>query len=233
MASYCTYLLIGHTLLAKSIRVGTAKLYLKAIVQLFPKHDWDPTLDITTGVQAQRITDVFHEAQRWESMPNRQEPLTIELMHHIINTSVPYNDDGPESVMADWFVLGLLAGFRCSEWCQPHSNLTMPLNLPINLNVDGSPRAFIADDFTLLNKRKRTITFTMETTWSDVSYVNIRWRFQKNGDNGQIITWKKCKEHPNFCPVLAVLNILIRAGRLNIDPGEPLAVTITGPKGHT
>ena len=56
---------------------------------------------------------------------------------------------------------------------------------------------------------------------------------KKNGDNGQIITWKKCKEHPNFCPVLAVLNILIRAGRLNIDPGEPIAVTITGPKGQT
>ena len=232
MASYCTFLFLGHTLMCKSIKVDTAKAYLKAAVKLFPKHDWDPTLDVSTGIQSQRITDVFHEARRWESMPNRQEPLTVSMVSHLSDIAVPTHEDSPEKAMADWAALGLLAGFRSSEWCQPHSNLTMPLSADITLNCDGTTKAFIAEDFTLLDKRKRPIAFTNKTTWSQVEYVNIRWRFQKNGDNGQIITWKKTKTYPKFCPVRAVLSILMRANRLNIKPGEPIAVVVTGPKGR-
>ena len=46
MISYALYLLTGHTLLSKSIRVATVKLYLKAVVDYFGEHrHFNPTLD--------------------------------------------------------------------------------------------------------------------------------------------------------------------------------------------
>ena len=30
-----------------------------------------------------------------------------------------------------------------------------------------------------------------------VIYVNIKWRFQKNNDNGQVITYAKASDHNN------------------------------------
>ena len=75
MAVYCTHLLCGHILLAKSIKVTTVKRYLSAVVKLFPQHDWDPTLDITTGVQAKCIKAVLNEAKRWGKCQTGKNPV--------------------------------------------------------------------------------------------------------------------------------------------------------------
>ena len=143
MAVYCTHLLCGHTLLSKSIKVGTVKRYLYAAIKLFPQHDWDPTLDSTAGVWATCITDVLREGKRWESMPNRQEPVTIAMMTYIIDQSTLTDADGPECVLSNWCVLALAAGLRLSEWFQSSSNDYMLLYKSITLNIDSSTRAFL------------------------------------------------------------------------------------------
>ena len=141
------------------------------------------------------------------------------------------DDDGPECVIADWGVLGLAAGLRLSEWCQQNSNTNHTLSKPVTLNVDGTARAFIADDFVFLNKRKQKVLFTSHVKLHHVHYVAICWRFQKNLDNGQVITFKK-STNANFCPVNAVLCIMLHADRFDIKPDQPLAVVMLGPKGN-
>ena len=80
MASYATYLLSGQTLLCCSIKVGTAKAYLKAVSDLFTTRDYfDPCID-KFGTRSSYLQAVYSEAKRWESMPNRQEGITIEMV---------------------------------------------------------------------------------------------------------------------------------------------------------
>jgi len=68
-----------------------------------------------------------------------------------------------------------------------------------------SSTAFLADDFQIVN-----------------SYVSIKWRFQKNNDNGQIVSFAK-SDIDNRCPVAAASRILCRARRLSIASATPLA----------
>ena len=56
-----------------------------------------------------------------------------------------------------------------------------------------------------------------------VQYVIIRWRKQKNGDNGQTIIYARDDALPDFCPVQAALRITLRAQRLHIPPKKQSA----------
>ena len=67
----------------------------------------------------------------------------------------------------------------------------------------------------------------------NVCAAKLRWKFQKNGDNGKKLTYFKNLEKPDQCPVRAILNIAFRALRLNIDPKGPLTVNATGAKHKT
>ncbi|EJK45843.1 hypothetical protein THAOC_35522, partial [Thalassiosira oceanica] len=62
--------------------------------------------------------------------------------------------------------------------------------------------------------------------------VRIKYRFQKNGDNGEETDFARDTSNPRFCPVLAAWCIHARAVRLKVPKGSPIAVY--GHKGsHT
>ena len=67
---------------------------------------------------------------------------------------------------------------------------------------------------------QRTDTMTINTVYS----VRLRWRKQINKDNGQIISFNCDLKHPDFCPVRAAFRIYLRAGRLQANADEPIAV---------
>ena len=230
MACYATFLLMGNTLLCNSIAVDTVKKYMLAVKDYFiDNNQWDPCIT-KQGKIAPILTSVYREGKRWESMPNRQEPLTVEMTQYLILNAKSAHQDSPAAAMADWSTMGLQAGPRSSEWCQSHSKIFLPIISPIQTNVDGSATAFIAGDFVLKNKHKRPVLFTPSLDQSTVVFVSTRWRYQKNGDNGQIITYAKKLDTPELCYVSAVIRILARAQRLNIKPDCPIAVAMAGKK---
>ena len=63
-----------------------------------------------------------------------------------------------------------------------------------------------------------------------MAFVSTKWRFQKNGDNGQTITYARNLDDRYLCFVSAVISILARAERLGIKPDCPIAVSMTGKK---
>ena len=84
MVSYAVYLLTGNTLLAKSIKVATAKLYVKAVVDYFTaRKQFNPTLT-DKGEKIQALDKVWIEGICWEKMPNRAEPLTPEMVQYLV-----------------------------------------------------------------------------------------------------------------------------------------------------
>ena len=104
-----------HTLLCMSIKVGTAKLYLKTSTKLFLKNNqYDPTI-VRTGSIAPVLQSVYHASQRWEAMLNRQESATMDMANYLISQARKSSRDSFATAMADWIILGQQSNFRRSE----------------------------------------------------------------------------------------------------------------------
>ena len=89
MACYAAYLILGETLLCRSIKSGTISRYLSAAADLsVPAKMMNPCLDIM-GKQSRYIKDIIKEQKRWEKMPNRQTTIvgyrrTDILQHNLL-----------------------------------------------------------------------------------------------------------------------------------------------------
>ena len=104
----------------------------------------NPTIDIM-GKQAQLIKDLLHESKRWESMSNRREPVTKDMVGYLIDKGTQRYQDNRIAVTADWLILGLQAGFIKGEWAQDRTLLNK--NGAYQRNVDGSSSTFVKSDF--------------------------------------------------------------------------------------
>ena len=143
IVAYALYLLSGHTLLAKSIRTDTAKAYIKAVSDYFKRNQqFNPALD-KTGAIPPDLDKVYKEAKRWESMPNRSEALTPEMVEYLYDTGKASHQDSALAAYADWAVLSLQAGFRISEDAQSHHAQHMGIFIQCAKNIDSSSKAFI------------------------------------------------------------------------------------------
>ena len=222
IVSYALFLLSGNTLLAKSIKVGTAKTYIKAVSDYFLKnHQFNPAVD-ESGAIPHELDKVYKEAKRWESMPNRSEPLTPEMVEYLYDYGKANHQDSALAAYADWAVLSLQAGFRISEYAQSHSAQSMSNYHPCAKNIDGSSKAFIHSDFRFTGPNKSLVPNNRRY---QASFVHIKWRFQKNGCNGEIIPFARNNLKPKFCPVRAAFRLVKRAERLKQAKHLPLAVS--------
>ena len=224
MISYAMYLLTGQTLLAKSIKVATVKLYVKAVVDYFTTKDqFNPTLT-TKGEHLVKLEDLYKEGICWEKMPNRSEPLTPEMVQYLVEYGSKFHPNSAPSAYADWAVLSLQTGFRISEYAQTHSAQHKSLSSKVALNIDGTSWAFIASDFKFLGPQRRPVPNNNRHL---AEFVYITWRFQKNGVNGEEIPFARNSIKPLFCPVRAAFRIIQRADQLNQQAHLPIAISLS------
>jgi hypothetical protein len=139
----------------------------------------DPTIDLATGNRDSRISDILNEVKLWEKMPDRREPLTVDMISYqklLTHESKPHSED---AAMYDWEVFGIYAGNRLTEWAQ--RNGTDIIN-----NIDGLPKAFLISDLEFFgaNRRQMTRTDALRRPYL-VHTANVTWRFQKNRENGE------------------------------------------------
>ena len=157
IVSFAIYLLSGHTLLARSIKVGTAKQYIKAVSDYFSMNNqFNPAVD-ESGNLPHELNKVFREAKRWESMPNRSEALTPEMVEFLYDQGNTSHQNSALAALADWSVLSLQAGFRISEYAQSHTAQHMNVSSPCAKNIDGSAKAYIHSDFRFTGKNKQPL----------------------------------------------------------------------------
>ena len=84
------------------------------------------------------------------TVPNRREPSTKIMINRWITEIKNSSPDSLVSAIADWMILGTYAGFRKSEWIQDHYEFHKKKKF--NKNVDGSSKAFIANDFEFFSR---------------------------------------------------------------------------------
>jgi hypothetical protein len=84
-------------------------------------------------------------------------------------------------------------------------------------------------DFTILGKGGTRLTDEINHPEHQLGGVRITVRFQKNRDNGQLITQAANHDSPDFCIVRAVQRMKHRALRLGIESDQPCCVYRRSP----
>lgn len=223
---------MGHTLLCKTIKSDTIKGYLKAAAnyitaarKLLPNNDtsrplWlDPRLDMALGTTAEDISNVTNEVKRWEMMPNRREPLTVDMIQH---AALDRNDSTPHDIknaMYDWCTIGIYIGPRLTEWAQADDGR-------ITMNNFGDPAAFMWNDIEFMGENSRRMTTAEALANPSLLHTaRMTWRHQKNGQNGEKRTLVRAFTDDTLCPVLALTRVMKRFQALGADKDTtPLAV---------
>ena len=225
MACYTAYLASGQNLICKTIKAGTISRYLNAAAELSVSENMiNPCLD-TSGKQSKHIRNIITEVRRWEIIPNRREPITKEIISYITNKGKTLNRVNPNNIysaLSDWLILGLQSGFRRKEWAQDHKYLKRFND--IQRNVDGSSAAFILEDFEFRSNNNKRINQNSNNQINKATTVNIKWRYQKNNDNGQVITYVQDNTEKEFCYVRACKRIYHRAKQLKQKKEQPIAI---------
>ena len=236
-ACYAAFLALGHTLWCKTVKSATIANYLRTAAfyvrdarrrQLDMNSSnsniiiWqDPRIDMTTGQTDDRIAAVLAEVKRWENIPDRQEPLTVDMIHyqHLqVKKNKPHSED---AAMYDWEVFGIYAGNRLSEWAQYDGK-------PIVENIDGTAKAFTITDLKFFGENRRRMSLHDALRRPHLVHtIDVKWRFQKNGNNGEQKTFVRAFGHPTLCAVSALLRIAARWNALGLPKEHPLAVFTT------
>ena len=74
------------------------------------------------------------------------------------------------------------------------------------------------------------ISSNQELTSEVVTHLTCRWRYQKNGNNSQCVTFAGDPKHWKYCIVEAGLRIYHRSKQLGMNDHGPIAVYRTMEK---
>jgi len=166
------------------------------------------------------LHSILSEYKRWQSVPNRRHPITTTMLNHLYKLQSDQAQDSYLPALFDWLILGIHTGHRKSEWCQDASTFTKTSTF--SRTVKNTSTAFLAADFILSHKPISQLSSHSQT--QENNYLQIKWRFQKNGQNGQIVSFAHTYDNPHLSPVRAAERILARAKRLHLQPQAPLAI---------
>ena len=60
------------------------------------------------GVRSRYINNIIKELQKWESVPNRREPVTIEMVGYIMSKGKYLSKTNPDNIysaLGNWLAL--------------------------------------------------------------------------------------------------------------------------------
>ena len=154
-ASYTVYLSNGATIKDIPIKLTTIKAYLAALAKVSAKALLISPTVTEFGNLSPQVDKILKEHKRWESMPNRRDPITKSMILHWGGKSSTLHPDSFLSSFYDWMVIGAYAGFRKSEWLQDASEFRKNKNF--NRNIDSTVKAFIRQDFEFRDAKNRRL----------------------------------------------------------------------------
>ena len=219
LACYAVSLIQGGTILGIPIRHQTVVNYLTAAYKLFR----DRTLRFDS--KEDYVAIILTALNSYEDVADRRNMITDGMARWFVDQA---KLDGPDSAMSaitDWIILGRYTGFRSSEWCQ----ITQSSYARID-KWPGTPSlAFTRDDFTFSGTDERQLNDDdiCHLDFAHIHHLKLRWRKQKNNENGQKIDFACDNANPDYCPVRAARRIYLRSLRQLSPSHEPIATFAT------
>jgi hypothetical protein len=157
LAMYAMHLFTGHSLLHKRIKLATIKEYVRSValfLRLFGlAHDprYDSAGDKAMG---EILTKVYRDMQQYEELPRKREPFTPAMVDLALQLAAA--DDRPDGLLAalaDWYIVGLNAGLRKSEWAQADRGSWRLTDY--QLDIFGNARAFTLNDISIEDTQRK------------------------------------------------------------------------------
>lgn len=229
MALYAQHLATGSTLMCQSIRLNTIKLYVRQVngfFMLFNRWETNPLMVPGTTTFFRELKGVYDEVSRWESLPDRREPFTVEMLNAMHDGTFGSHHDHFSlfSCCRDWFGSGMYTGYRRTEFCQDsRRSVDTPLT-----NIFGDTQAFCLDDVTwqLFDGKHLTGAQCLLYPRSAIYKGWMCWRTQKNRENGEIRLFTQPDEAADYSWIKFLYSIVKRfvALRGPDDKTTPLSV---------
>ena len=178
------------------------------------------------------IKTITDAVKKFEKVPNRREMIHDSMYEHMLVLYEKYYTKDPDCLLVslcEWMFLGRYTGFRREEWCNEKSTEYTRITDP--LWVGNATRSVAIEDFTFFDAKGAPIKIPkslwckpLPTLPSDISFVELCIRKQKNNDNFQKITYSRCVKNPFLCPVYVSFRIHCRGLRLGAPPTYPAAI---------
>ncbi len=200
IACYAVSLTQGNTISGTTVRSNTVKNYINDYIDIFVR--------------------TLHN---YKSMPERRNMITNKMTMWMTTHVATLPHTHPAVAIFDWIVLGRYAGFRASEWCQTSQHTYKH----IAAWPGQTPKAFIRDHFEFFQDGEIPVPDITTQPISSITSIWIRWRTQKNKQNGEKIPFFRDTVNLQLCPVAAAARIVWHAHSLHSDPNIPLGVRPT------
>ena len=227
LALYATHLATGSSLHCKSLKASTIASYLLDVAKFLGRYrEVDPRFRSTADTKlAPAIAKILDEQKRWESVPNRREPFTLEMHKYIAKSAAAKADDCClDAALANWTICNLYAGCRGIEWLQTDS--TRQYLQSYHLNRFGNAYAFTIQDVQCTTESSQILSLQEALqTPTKVGSIRLRFEEQKNGENGETKLFVRNHKNAAICFVTNFMQILLRHAKLaKSNPKLPLSI---------
>ena len=225
LATWAVDLMDGGSILGANLRSATLRQYIDAAIDLLKEagYKFDPLKD----EHNLHYSKVHKELTKFESIPNRRECFTDEIIEEFYKKHKSAKRDSLEDCFYDWLALGRYTGYRRNEWAQSRK-----LSYEhIDDDPDLLPKAVIDRDILFFNDKGHLLE-KIPANERKAFRINVCWRVQKNGQNKEIISFWRDDIDPRWCPVRAAWRIVMRAKRLNIPADQPLGKYLNHNQGR-
>jgi hypothetical protein len=205
-------------------RSATVRGYAQAINILFELRKYKIPADLSSRTNM-CYNLILAAREREENVARQRSPITREMFTELLERAKTSQIDSDVVVVAQWFTLIRITGFRCSEYAQTRQSVFDEYEYPSGRRVI---KAFTPLDWKFFDARNRLISIHAQGT--DLreypKKLRITFRHQKNRQNGQSITLVSDDEHKDICPVRAAYHIFLRSKRLGQSDSEPMGVFV-------
>ena len=211
----------GDTILGSDIKSDTMIEYCIAAADLYTKRGLDNPFQPKHEELEENIPEMLCSGlKKYEAMPDRKECITDSMFAHINDLSKESESDSLISALKDWICWGRYGGQRRQEWCQKTKSKFS--TIPEGEGPAGEALAFRADDILFFDKSGRLLDIG-RVKFKRAYSASVCWRYQKNKNNGEKISYYRDDSSPDWCAVRALWNISQRAFRFGIPSNEPIA----------
>ena len=219
LAMYAVHLSAGHSVYCKQIKVATIEQYVLAAATFLAQFSGvDYRKDLCTDSHLGRIlSPVYRDLRKYEGMPERREAYNLVVHALALDIASSTHCDSLICALVDGFEQGLCAGYRLSEWAQPGRRRELGTHQVHFLQPEGiKTRAIIPLDIRCQTTTRRRavgldiLAFPLVT----ISRVWLRFRIQKNGQNGEEKLFTPNPDPNGVCMVSALYRSLQRFSRL-------------------
>ena len=212
LAAYAIYVGTGHSLWCRTVKSATIATYLRNIALLVKKfRPIDPRYAAPTDRSLAPVIKHYLDAlKKWESIPDRREPMTLEMIDECRTAAVGTPSSSIEHALVDFYITGIFAGYCISEWSQgSKSNWHIGTH---RLNFKDNVYAItLADlDFRTNTNARVSLQFLFLNDDYIPAMCIVHFDAQKNGEHDETKKFSRNDEKPHLCFIRAKLRIIRR-----------------------